>query len=273
MNRISELTSEQEALLETYKTKWYLKALSSTPIDKQKAIKAIEAVYRHISKSEGFDVYFFDSPYGVANLSFLDRLYPNENWQNPRKLNNLIKRVRTDLFRQCSMDSIFFKNITISLLKEVGQQLEIELWNEIGEKLYFGSPMSVILGGLQDSEKISPIWQSAKASQRDTLSGLWCVLAAGLSSPDTMCWTCSCLDYCINELNCSVPEELWDVLKTFVEDCGWTFLFQDFCFACDRPHTLLLDANNKIHSENAAAVQFSDGFTVFANHGEFVPRF
>ncbi len=270
MNRISTLTAEQDALIETYKTKWYLKSLSSTPIDKQKAIKAIEAVYEHISKVEGFDVYFFDSPYGVANLSFLDRLYPNENWQNPRKLNNLIRRVRTDLFRQCYMGSSLFEHITVPLLEDVGQQLEIELWNKISERMHFWSPMSVILEGLQDSEKKSPIWQSAKASQRDTLNGLWGVLAAGLSSPDRICWTCSTLDYCINELNCSVPEDLWDVLTTFVENCGWTFLFQDFCFACDRPRTLLLDENNKPHSEQEAAVQFSDGFAVFANHGEFI---
>ncbi|MEH1794147.1 MULTISPECIES: DUF6745 domain-containing protein [unclassified Nostoc] len=49
--------------------------------------------------------------------------------------------------------------------------------------------------------------------------------------------------------------------------CGWTFFFQDFCFTCQRPHKVLLDEQNRPHAENESAIEFLDGFSVFAKNG------
>ncbi|WP_442948235.1 DUF6745 domain-containing protein [Nostoc sp.] len=64
-----------------------------------------------------------------------------------------------------------------------------------------------------------------------------------------------------------MEEDLWNTLRTYVSECGWTFFFKDFCFTCQRPHKVLLDEQNRPHAENESAIEFLDGFSVFAKNG------
>ena len=245
-------------------------ALSTQPIDRQKATHSIESVYRQISKTEDFDIYLFNSPLSLGNLSFLTTLYPGENWYNPRKLNNLIRRVDNQLLRRLIGHNVF-RNIAIPLIEAVGSQLDMELWHYLEKRLHFWSPFNNLISvNLKDKEQSSPIWKTAKPSQKEKLTYLWPYLASGLVTPDGKCSLCCKLDFCISELQCIPDEHLWQILKSFVNNCGWTFFFQDFCFACDRPYKIILDEQNRPHSENGAAIQFSDGFSIFAKHGEFI---
>lgn len=61
---IAELTPEQEALIPVYLEKWRSIALSTEPIDRQKADEAVKAVYEIIGEQEPLIV-FFDSPYSA----------------------------------------------------------------------------------------------------------------------------------------------------------------------------------------------------------------
>jgi hypothetical protein len=267
MQQVSELTAQQKALLGDYKQKWQKLAYSTQPIDHEKVTQAIEAVYKQLSKFEDFEIYFFDSPVDIANLSCLYRIYPNENWCNHKKLSNLIKRVKNRLLAK-NIGQGVFQNIVIPLIDTVGKQLEIELWQYLRNELEVHSGVNNFVPvNLKDKEKLSPIWQSAKPTQREQLEGMWGCLAWGLDIPDGECSRCCVLDYCISELGCTYDEHLWQILKTFVTECGWTFFYQDFCFACDRPIKILLDDQNRPHSENEAAIEFSDGFKIFAKHG------
>ncbi|MBE9042389.1 hypothetical protein IQ235_16575 [Oscillatoriales cyanobacterium LEGE 11467] len=263
--KISELTPQQEAQLDAYKRKWQQVALSTTPIDKQNVKQAIEAIYEKTVSHE-LEIYFFDSPEKVANLSFLTRVYPQENWSNPKKLNNLIRQVEKDLSKKILLPRTLFENIQNPLLEAITRQLDIELWHHLERRLSFQSPISTVIHQeLRGKEKLSPIWKLAKPAQKKRLEGLWRFLSlANLQKPGYLCSRCCIFDYCINELKCSVPEKPWQILTTFVAECGWTFFFYDFCFTCDRPCKLILDEQNKPHSENEAAIQFSDGFHAFA---------
>lgn len=271
MQQISELTTQQKTLLPQYKSKWQLSALSTEPVNKQKATKAIEAMYKKISKVKEFDIYFFDSPAGVANLSFLNRLYPNENWINPKKLNNLIRGIENQLTRKLFSHD-FWRNIQSPLIETVGRQLDIELWHYLDKELSFWSPLNNLIPvNLKDKEKSSPIWKSAKPNQKRRLEGLWFLLAnESLITPDGLCSLCCRLDFCISELKCIREEDIWQILTEFIDNCGWTFFYQDFCFTCERPSKIILDDKNRPHSENEAAIQYLDGFSIFVEHGKSV---
>jgi hypothetical protein len=268
MQQVSELMARQEALLPEYKKKWQLAALSTQAIDKQKATQTIEAIYKQISNIEEFDIYFFESPVGVANLSFLEKVYPQDNWCNPKKLNNLIRRIENQLTRKPIRDD-FWRYTVLPLIEIVGKQVDIKLWNHLQEELHFWSPLnSLIPVNLKDAEKSSAIWKSAKPSQQRRLEQLWFMF--GLVSPDDKCSTCCLLDYCISELNCIPEEHLWQMLNAFVSDCGWTFFYQDFCFACDRPCKIVIDNQQQIYSEDEAIIQFPDGFKIFSENGNSI---
>lgn len=271
MQQVSELTVRQEALLPEYKKKWQLAALSTQAIDKQKATRTIEAIYKQVSNIEEFDIFFFESPVGVANLSFLDKVYPQDNWCNPKKLNNLIRRIENRLVRKF-IGKDFLRYTVLPLIEIVGKQIDIKLWNYLQKELHFWSPLnSLIPVNLKDAEKSSAIWKSAKLSQQRRLEGLWFMLASpGLVNPDSECSICCLLDYCISELNCIPEKHLWQMLKTFVSDCGWTFFYQDFCFACDRPCKIVIDNQKQIYSEDEAIIEFSDGFKIFSENGNSI---
>jgi hypothetical protein len=112
MQQVSELTAQQKALLGEYKKKWQQVAYSTQPINQEKATQAIEAVYKQLSKVEDFDLYFFRSPASIADLSFFNKIYPTENWCNPKKLSNLIRKIDNRLGAKWIGHS-FFPNIVL----------------------------------------------------------------------------------------------------------------------------------------------------------------
>ncbi|MBN3906509.1 MAG: hypothetical protein HWQ35_08105 [Nostoc sp. NMS1] len=93
MSKIFELTGQQKAVIADYQMKWYSMAISTQPVDKAKAFSAIEAVYKKISNAEIPDIYYFESPLSMANLSFISHIYPVANLSNQRKLNNIIRAI------------------------------------------------------------------------------------------------------------------------------------------------------------------------------------
>ncbi|MBN3896935.1 MAG: hypothetical protein HWQ41_17175 [Nostoc sp. NOS(2021)] len=270
MSKIFELTGQQKALIADYRMKWYSMAISTQPVDKARAFSAIEAVYNKISKAEIPEIYYFESPLSGANLSFITHIHPAANLSNQRKLNNIIRKVKNQLLKGW-LRSSFHPHLDFPLIEIVGQQFDIELWNILHKQLTFWSPLtSLIPGSLRDSEKSSLIWKSGKPNQQREIERFWSYLATGLVSPDTECSICGLLDFCTSELGCFIEEDLWNTLKAYVSECGWTFFFQHFCFTCQRPHKVLLDEQNRPHAENEAAIEFLDGFSVFAKNGTLV---
>ncbi|MBE8987513.1 hypothetical protein [Nostoc sp. LEGE 12450] len=268
MSKIFELTGQQKALIADYQMKWYLIAISTQPVDKAKAFSAIEAVYKKISNAEIPDIYYFESPRSVANLSFINHIHPAANLSNQRKLNNIIRKVKNQLIKHGFLRDSFHRHIVSPLIEIVGQQFDIELWNILQKQLTFWSPLNNLIPvSLRGTEKSSLIWKSGKPNQQREIEQFWFYLAAGLASPDTQYSICGLLDFCISELGCFIAEDLWNTLRTFVSECGWTFFFQDFCFTCQRPYKVLLDEQNRPHAENEAAIEFLDGFRIFANNG------
>ena len=79
--------------------------------------------------------------------------------------------------------------------------------------------------------------------------------------------TASWLDFCFSALNLSYNQKQWKAFSDVVKECGWIFAYNNVCFICDRPRKLLFDGNNLLHSETEAAIQFSDGFDIWVNHG------
>ncbi len=75
-------------------------------------------------------------------------------------------------------------------------------------------------------------------------------------------------DFCVLELGCSIARELWHLVTKLVTKCSWTFILQDFCSLGERPYQVLIDDKMRPHAQNIPAIVFSDGFRVFAQHGE-----
>lgn len=67
MSQISELTSEQEALIPVYREKWRSLVIPTQSINHAQATTAVEALYAALGKPKP-EVYFFQSPQALKQV-------------------------------------------------------------------------------------------------------------------------------------------------------------------------------------------------------------
>jgi|GEM_PF-2226141 len=80
------------------------------------------------------------------------------------------------------------------------------------------------------------------------------------------------IDFCISVLNCEYDSLTWSVFKALKENCGFIFPHEDVCLVCERPVKLSLDSEDRLHAEGEPALQFADGYSIYANHGTILPE-
>jgi hypothetical protein len=57
-----------------------------------------------------------------------------------------------------------------------------------------------------------------------------------------------------------------------IENCSWVVYDDDHIYVADRPCSIKFDDQERIHSESGPAIEYSDGFAVYAWHGQRVPK-
>jgi hypothetical protein len=80
------------------------------------------------------------------------------------------------------------------------------------------------------------------------------------------CW----FDFFITVLNCQSLSGEWMIFQELIMECGWIFPFEGICLICDRPTKLTFDDQGRLHADKEPAIEFADGFCVYAQHGELV---
>ncbi len=80
------------------------------------------------------------------------------------------------------------------------------------------------------------------------------------------------VDFCVSVLNLPVNQKKWSLFESLVKQCNWMFPLENICFVCDRPRILSFDNQNRLHAEGCPAIQFADGFSVYAHHGVRLPE-
>lgn len=237
---ITELTPEQEALIPIYREKWRAIALSTERIDRQKVIQVIQAAYR-VRKCDEPKIIFFDSPYAALSSGRF-------SWQ-----------VECDLEVYLLYGQSDHQNWNLSW--ELEQAVQQHLYKDSSDNYYW----------LLDEQPWYIIWKFI-ASQ----PGFPKRLISDLFHDERMCfekWASGgCLyDFYISELGC-VPYDLaaWEIFKVLMRECGWVYPFRRICFVCDRPTKLAFDDQGRLHADKEPAIEFADGFCVYAHHGELV---
>jgi hypothetical protein len=79
-------------------------------------------------------------------------------------------------------------------------------------------------------------------------------------------------DYCAR-LGVMYPPEDQEVLLAWIrqtEHCHWWFPYEEVALASDRPQTLTVDEDGRLHNEHGSALEYRDGFGLHAWHGVLV---
>lgn len=233
---MSYLTPEQEALILVYQEKWRKIALSTEPIDRQKIVRIIQKFYSVLSQQKP-KVLFFDSPFAAYSELLQQRLE-----------NKLLDRLLYQLWERLKISGELIEIPLEIQCKERG--LKISEANDLHNDLTHLNVQIVhqLELQLQVTLKVSPVLSSVSSQFLRSLR---------MHSSD---FFIAVLDY-------SHQGKIWQAWKALAEECGWLFPVKGVCFVCDRPRKILLDSENRLHAEGEPAIQFSDGFSVYARHG------
>jgi hypothetical protein len=233
-----ELTPQQQALFLNYLEKWRKVALSTEPINREKAEAAIKTAYTLIDEPQP-QIFFFDSPY--AAVVALDKL-EDEIGYLQLKYDNMFPRLKDKLKDYLIAPSDDKYDRQIELQTDELHQIIIDDLHECDEQSneYLMIPDEFEPGNIQ---------------------------------PDTICRYMPWYDFCVSELNYNYNSEIWQTFQGIVNNCGWIASYQELCVVCNRPCLLTFDEQHKLHGEDKPAIQFVDGYSVYACHGERISKF
>ncbi|OUL37602.1 hypothetical protein BV372_01185 [Nostoc sp. T09] len=226
------LTPEQKALIAVYQNKWRKIALSTERIDKEKAAEAVKAAYDVIGEDEP-EIIFFDSPYTAAKHVSSQDSYSELDYSE------LVPQIR-EILMEIVFNDIAHKNF----------QTDRQLWEII-----------------RNIEVIS------EQEMRDLEIGydLRYEFESGHMQTDIICYECGWLDFCISELR-FYKHSTWDIYQNILKNCGRIYTYQEACLICDRPTKLSFNNQNRLHAEGEPALEYADGFKVYAYEGVRLPE-
>ena len=186
---IEKLTPQQEASFLKYLEKWRKVALSTEPINREKAESAIKKAYTLIDEPQP-QVFFFDSPY--AAVVALDKLC-DEIGCSELDYNDMVDRLWEKLIEDST---------PTPLLKDKD---DYQLW-------------------LQTCDIHEIIREDLEECDCQT-SGLCFWIPSefeeGNIQPDSVCSEMAVLDFCVSELKCDEDSEIWRTFKAIANNCWW----------------------------------------------------
>ena len=259
--KVKKLTPEQAALIPVYREKWREIALSTGPINRSQAAETIKSAYSAIGLKAP-EIIFVDRPYEAADLivSRFDNPSSELRSQFETKLRSqLEKQLRRYLGSQ--LESELQNQLQTQRSARLYTQLQTQLWEAQREHL-----VREIASTLPPQQSIDP-WTGEIHSQ--TLGKQ----VNNRIQPELWAGYGSLLDFCISVLN--LPHSYgrnWIVFQSIVRDCGWIYPYDNVCIVCSKPIVLSADSNHRLHAEGTPAVQFADGFSIYAYHGVILPE-
>ena len=80
------------------------------------------------------------------------------------------------------------------------------------------------------------------------------------------------IDFCVSELKCSIDLQKWNAFKNLMSHCGSVWFYENTCIICDRPNKISFDDQGRLHEEGSPAIEFTDGFSVYAFQNVRLPE-
>jgi hypothetical protein len=240
------LTPEQHALISRYREKWQHLGLSTEQLSQQHATDAVRAIYTVLELSEP-EILIVDSPNAafeyiwnllqLGSYTILGDVIINSDWS--RIYSNLQSQLlaRLPIALQTNLNSLFENHLANEYACLLKRQLECQ-WQDI---------FSQHLG------------KHARNTIKDIFSSCW--------KPESLIAGCSYFDFCVHILNYHQFQDKVAILEDFVRNCGWTFFFENIAIISNHPTTISIDSDNHLHADNAPAIAFADGYSLYADHG------
>lgn len=266
---IEQLTPQQKALIPVYREKWRKIALSTEPIEREKAAESVRFAYAALGYKEP-QIIICDSPRAAFDRIFLPIFQTCQEsrfwWQIKKKItailgDDIAYQMLTKLAKSSS--EIFLSRIEKTAVERL---LNYQLVQ------YFKSLLAFAFGSLESSidyrnrqiTRIYKLWEFswfASYQPNDMNKYFFASIYRGALS-----------DFYISVLNGDRDPVKWRAFQLLVANCGWIYPFKNTCIVCDRPRIFSFDDQHRLHAEGSPAIQFADGYSLYSYHGFTLPE-
>ena len=241
MAKIEKLTPGQEAYLPIFREEWLQVGLSTERVDRDRATKAVKALYAAAGEEEP-SVMHFDSP-----------------WQCIMAI-NFFRRFKAGAAIEANLRDNLGANLGDNLGANLGANLRDNLWDNLG-------------ANLRDN-----LWDNLGANLRANLrDNLWDNLWDNAKFVGTYFWggqDAYWVAFYKFGQHIGVPYQKQDHLDAYVEfskSCGWMYAYKGIAFVSDRPTIIKKDDEARLHNETGPSLAFADGYEMYSWHGVTIP--
>jgi hypothetical protein len=238
MKKYTKLTIEQIALTSHYQKKWQSIAASIESINQEICTELVEKLYKELAAPKP-EILFFESPYKALKEC-------GELIKNSKMLSQDILTLERKTGEEIHSSFKFTPNIWHKL-EELRNVENIGQW--MGMNYSIMGQLNIKL------KKISP-----------KINSWWFRPSENIAN-----FTCS-RDFLISTLSLNISMSSWELFKSLDEQMGWYDPRAKVCIVCDRPRIMNFDEKRELHMDGAPAVEYADGFSVYAFHGTVLPK-
>ncbi len=233
MTKIDRLSAEALARLPDIREEWFNIALSTQPADRHRAEQGVALAYSAIGRPPPRTIYWVDSPLqGVLMLEELRKKH-------------------------------FFSSREKAIKCRIEQAVLDHFYPRISEG-YSHRIRDLISGQVRESLKNSLSFSMGSLLSRAIKEKAGKPLAHAFGMPQDAHW----LGYYDAFPKLALPEgDPLGGLAEIANSCGWCWFFFDMAILTERPETLSLDSNYRLHSSDGPAITYPDGFSLYAWHG------
>ena len=132
-------------------------------------------------------------------------------------------------------------------------QLRDQLWDQLRDQLW-GQ-----LGGQLGDQLRGQLWGQLRGQLYQTERPEWAVA-----------WS-AWFDFS-RYIGVNLDPQKYDLFTSFARECGWVLPYQGICFMSDRPRTVRWNAEGRLHNPDGPAVEFADGYGLWAYDGVRLPE-
>jgi hypothetical protein len=248
-NVISQLSSEQESMISTYRHRWHEIEIEVEPTDPEKIFPLIKLSYE-LSNYPEPNILSFESPFMAINeVIYTDNL---------------------KAFLGRSIHLKFFNRVLENMLNNIKIQLSKELFVELSNKVLFPESLCHSVGSFQKTPFfLDDIKKSVEQQLISDLGDLdlefsdFSYFTRNLVMPSEWAFWGCLLDFCISALHLQHDRKKWETLQKLIQYCGPMFQFENVCIISERPRQIFLNHENMLLAEGEPAIRFADGYTVY----------
>jgi hypothetical protein len=238
---INELTPEQKAATSLYVEKWIKIGLSTDPTDLEGTKKWITKIYENAKLEPPKYWFHFSDPYTSLKAIYMVELLSGFSDKNQD----------TKIYS----DTDEYLDIFNSLYEQYSNQYDLIDWNDDVK----ARMLSMVSKGFESSNE---------AKRKTAMKGYF---EQYLYGPHEAGWL-SFYDFFHKECNLECVEPIapyFELAKT----CGWWSAYSEVAFIQDRPRSIVMNDNGKLHNLSGPAIEYPSGLKIYAIDNYLVPEY